>query len=54
MNTIMIYLPIVILTWTCGLKIVGSKTRCWRWEDERDSDYIYEGALAFLQQNIDY
>jgi K(+)-stimulated pyrophosphate-energized sodium pump len=28
---------------------VGSKTRCWRWEDERDSDYIYEGALAFLQ-----
>jgi K(+)-stimulated pyrophosphate-energized sodium pump len=27
---------------------VGSKTRCWRWEDEI-SDYIYEGALAFLQ-----
>jgi hypothetical protein len=39
MNTIMIYLPIVmaiiglLFMW---IKRSGSKTRCWRWEDERD------------------
>jgi K(+)-stimulated pyrophosphate-energized sodium pump len=51
MNTIMIYLPIVMAI--IGLlfmwKIVGSKTRCWRWKMKEISDYIYEGALAFLQ-----
>jgi hypothetical protein len=45
MNTIMIYLPIVMAMQdfcSCGLKIVGSKTRCWRWKMKEISDYIYE------------
>jgi len=33
-------------------KILGNETRCRRWENERNSDHIYEGALAFL--NAEY
>jgi K(+)-stimulated pyrophosphate-energized sodium pump len=56
MNSIMIYLPIVMAiigSVYVDETFVGIKTRCWDGKMKEISDYIYEGALAFLKQNID-